>query len=42
MGGFEHIPVMPEQCLEALRVKPGGVYVDCTAGGAKPLCIWKE
>ena len=33
MGGFEHIPVMPEQCLEALRVKPGGVYVDCTAGG---------
>lgn len=30
---FEHIPVMLEQCLEGLSVKPNGVYVDGTAGG---------
>lgn len=28
-----HVPVMPVQCIEALDVKPGGVYVDCTLGG---------
>ena len=29
---FSHQPVMPDQCLRALAVKPGGVYVDATLG----------
>lgn len=24
---------MPEECMDALAIKPGGVYVDCTVGG---------
>ena len=28
-----HIPVMLHECIEALQIKPGGVYVDCTFGG---------
>lgn len=28
-----HVPVMAEKCLEALSLKPGGVYVDATLGG---------
>ena len=31
---FTHQPVMLEECLQALDVKPGGVYLDGTAGGA--------
>lgn len=31
--GFEHIPVLLDECIEGLAVKPDGVYVDCTAGG---------
>ncbi len=31
---FSHQPVMPEKVIEALNVRPGGVYVDCTLGGA--------
>ena len=35
-----HVPVMPEQCLEALAVKPDGVYVDATLGaGGHALLI---
>lgn len=30
---FSHIPVLAAQCVKALKIKPGGVYVDCTAGG---------
>ncbi len=30
---FEHIPVLLEECIEGLAIKPDGVYVDCTAGG---------
>jgi 16S rRNA (cytosine1402-N4)-methyltransferase len=31
---FVHIPVLLEQTIEKLNLKPGGVYVDCTLGGA--------
>lgn len=31
---FHHISVMPEEVLHGLAVKPDGVYVDCTLGGA--------
>ena len=30
---FEHCPVLPEQTLESLAVRPDGYYVDGTAGG---------
>ena len=28
-----HIPVLLNECIEALNIKPSGVYVDCTYGG---------
>jgi len=28
-----HIPVMMNQCIEGLTIRPGGVYVDATFGG---------
>lgn len=28
-----HIPVMLEECIEALDIKPNGIYVDLTMGG---------
>ena len=31
---FHHISVMPEEVLDGLAVRPDGVYVDCTLGGA--------
>lgn len=31
---FSHLPVMLYECIEALDIKPDGVYVDCTTGGA--------
>jgi len=31
---FHHVPVMLEPCLDALAIKPDGVYVDGTLGGA--------
>lgn len=30
---FKHITVLKEQTVEALNIKPDGVYLDCTAGG---------
>ncbi len=30
---FEHIPVLLQECMDGLAIKPDGVYVDCTAGG---------
>lgn len=36
--GFEHTPVMLAQCLEALAIWPGGIYMDGTAGGAGHAC----
>ncbi len=31
---FKHIPVMLNECLEGLNIKPDGIYVDGTMGGA--------
>ncbi len=31
---FRHIPVLLDECIEGLNIKPDGVYVDGTAGGA--------
>lgn len=33
MGEFEHVPVLLGECLDNLRIKPDGIYVDGTAGG---------
>ena len=30
---FKHIPVMLNEVLEGLDIKPNGIYVDCTVGG---------
>ena len=30
---FSHLPVLFAPCMENLKILPGGVYVDCTAGG---------
>lgn len=30
---FSHLPVMLSECVEALRIRPDGIYVDGTAGG---------
>lgn len=31
---FKHISVMLQECIEGLNIKPDGIYVDCTLGGA--------
>ena len=31
---FSHIPVLLDECLQGLAIRPEGVYVDGTAGGA--------
>lgn len=30
---FSHLPVMPEECIAGLNVKPDGIYADATTGG---------
>ena len=30
---FHHVPVLLEETIEGLNIKPNGVYVDCTLGG---------
>ena len=34
MSEFHHISVLLEECLDALAIKPTGIYVDGTLGGA--------
>ncbi len=31
---FRHVPVLLNQCIEALNIRPEGIYVDGTVGGA--------
>ena len=31
---FKHVPIMLDECIENLSIKPDGVYVDATLGGA--------
>lgn len=33
MSEFKHIPVLFNETIDALKVRPDGIYVDCTAGG---------
>lgn len=33
MSEFKHIPVLFNETIDALHVRPDGIYVDCTAGG---------
>ena len=34
MTEFHHISVLLDECIEGLRIKPDGIYVDGTLGGA--------
>ena len=34
MDNYTHIPVLLEETIEGLNIKPDGIYVDCTMGGA--------
>ncbi len=31
--GFHHIPVLFNETIDSLEIKPDGIYVDCTSGG---------
>jgi 16S rRNA (cytosine1402-N4)-methyltransferase len=33
-GMFHHITVLHQEAVDGLAIKPGGIYVDCTLGGA--------
>lgn len=33
MSEFKHIPVLFHETVDALNIRPDGIYVDCTAGG---------
>ena len=30
---FKHTPIMLNECIKGLKIKKGGIYVDCTLGG---------
>ena len=38
MSEFHHISVLLDECIEALNIKPDGIYVDGTLGGAGHSC----
>lgn len=31
---FKHVPILLDECIENLNIRPGKIYVDCTVGGA--------
>ncbi len=31
---FNHVSVLLDECIEGLNIRPKGIYVDCTVGGA--------
>lgn len=33
MNSFHHIPVLFNESIDSLNIKPDGIYVDCTSGG---------
>ena len=35
---FSHKPVMLEECIQALEIKPDGIYFDGTMGGGGHSC----
>jgi len=37
-AGFQHISVLLGECIQALEIKPGGLYIDVTAGGGGHSC----
>lgn len=34
MAEFRHVSVLLDECIEGLNIRPDGIYVDATAGGA--------
>ena len=34
MTGFHHVSVLLDECIEGLNIRPDGIYVDGTLGGA--------
>lgn len=32
-SSFHHVPVLFEETIDSLNIKPDGIYVDCTSGG---------
>ena len=32
-GGYTHRPVLLEECIQGLAIRPDGIYVDGTLGG---------
>ena len=34
MSEFHHVSVLLEECIQGLNIKPDGIYVDGTLGGA--------
>lgn len=38
MREFHHVSVLPEECIEGLNIRPDGIYVDGTLGGAGHSC----
>jgi len=42
MSAPTHIPVLVEEAIEALKVQPGGRYIDCTLGGGGHAAVILE